>query len=57
MLKNSKIKKGIVLKPTHFTEMYYRCLVKLIDISAQLDRDYKFVITYPDHLMKFLFQD
>ncbi|GFS60703.1 KRAB-A domain-containing protein 2 [Trichonephila clavipes] len=52
--KQKDIKKGIVLKPTIFSEFNSRCQVDLIDFQSQPDREYKFIMVYQDHLTKFV---
>ncbi|XP_008186921.1 KRAB-A domain-containing protein 2-like [Acyrthosiphon pisum] len=50
--KSSTIKKGLVVKPILSSELNSRCQVDLIDMQAQPDGDYKFIMVYQDHLTK-----
>jgi hypothetical protein len=46
-------KKGLTVKPIIHTEINSRCQVDLIDMQANSDNDYKFIMVYQDHLTKF----
>ncbi|KAL4122644.1 hypothetical protein QTP88_014934 [Uroleucon formosanum] len=46
-------KKGIVTNPMIFSELNSRCQLDLIDYQSQADGEYKFVLVYQDHLIKF----
>lgn len=52
--KGSTVKKGLVVKPVVSTEMNARCQVDLIDMQAQPDGDYKFILIYQDYMTKFV---
>lgn len=52
--KGSTIKKGLVVKPIISKEMNSRCQIGLIDMQAQPDGNYKFILLYQDHLTKFV---
>lgn len=52
--KGSTIKKGLVVKPIISKEMNSRCQIDLIDMQAQPDGNYKFILVYQDHLTKFV---
>ncbi|XP_060862057.1 SCAN domain-containing protein 3-like [Metopolophium dirhodum] len=52
--KGSTIKKGLVVKPILSSELNSRCQMDLIDMQAQPDGDYKFIMVYQDHLTKFV---
>lgn len=47
-------KKGLTVKPIIHTEMNSRCQVDLIDMQANPDNNYKFIMVYQDHLTKFV---
>ncbi|XP_060842993.1 KRAB-A domain-containing protein 2-like [Rhopalosiphum padi] len=52
--KGSTVKKGLVVKPILSSELNSRCQVDLIEMQAQPDGDYKFIMVYQDHLTKFV---
>jgi IS30 family transposase len=52
--KGSTIKKGLVVKPIISKEINSRCQIDLIDMHAQPDGKYKFILVYQDHLTKFV---
>ncbi|XP_060864326.1 KRAB-A domain-containing protein 2-like [Metopolophium dirhodum] len=52
--KGSTIKKGLVVKPIISKEMNSRCQIDLIDMQAQPDGNFKFILVYQDHLTKFV---
>ena len=52
--KGSTTKKGLVVRPILSSEMNLRCQVELIDIQAQPDKIFKFILVYQDHLTKFV---
>jgi len=53
--KGSTIKVVIlVVKPIISKEMNSRCQIDLIDMQAQPDGNYKFILVYQDHLTKFV---
>lgn len=52
--KHSMPKKGLTVKPIIHTEMNSRCQVDLIDMQANPDNNYKFIMVYQDHLTKFV---
>ena len=45
-LKKGKAKKSVVVQPILSKEMNSRCQVDLIDMQAQADGDYKFILVY-----------
>ena len=47
-------RKGLVVKPMILSYMNSRCQVELIDFQSQRDGNYKFVLVYQDHLIKFV---
>lgn len=47
-------KKGIAVRPMVFSEMNYRCQIDLIDMQADTDGTYRFILVYQDLLIKFL---
>ena len=53
-LKKSKKRKGVVSKPILHTEMNTRCQVDLIDMQANTDHQFKFIMVFQDHLTKFV---
>ncbi|CAI6360566.1 unnamed protein product [Macrosiphum euphorbiae] len=52
--KGSTAKKGLVVKPIISNELNSRCQIDLIDMQAQPDGNYKFILVYQDHLTKFV---
>jgi len=52
--KGNSVKKGLVAKPIISTEMNSRCQVDLIDMQAQPDGNYRFILVYQDHLTKYV---
>lgn len=52
--KHAHPRKGLVVKPMVFEEFNSRAQVDLIDMQANNDRQYKFIMNYQDHLTKFL---
>ena len=52
--KLSNPKKGLVSKPLIFKEFNSRCQVDLIDMQSNPDGKYKFILSYQDHLTKFI---
>jgi len=52
--KGSTAKKGLVVKPIISNELNSRCQIDLIDIQAQPEGNYKFILVYQDHLTKFV---
>jgi len=52
--KGSTAKKGLVVKPMITNELNLRCQIDLIDMQAQPDGNYKFILVYQDHLTKFV---
>lgn len=52
--KNYSVKKGLVVKPIISREMNSRCQVDLIDMQAQPNKNYKFILVYQDHLTKYV---
>lgn len=52
--KGSTTKKGLVVRPILSSEMNSRCQVDLIDMQAQSDKNFKFILVYQDHLTKFV---
>jgi len=52
--KGSTIKKGLVVKLIISKELNSRCQIDLIDMQAQPDGNYKFILVYQDHLTKFV---
>lgn len=52
--KGSTAKKGLVVKPIISSEMNSRCQIDLIDMQAQSDGEYKFILVYQDHLTKYV---
>lgn len=46
--------KNLVVKPMVFSNLNSRCQVDLIDYQSQPDGDYKFILTYQDHLTKYV---
>ena len=53
LLKRSKTRKGIVVKPILSKTLNSRCQVDLIDMQAQPDGEFRFILNYQDHLTKF----
>ncbi|KAK7573634.1 hypothetical protein V9T40_010825 [Parthenolecanium corni] len=47
-------KKGVVVRPMVFSEMNYHCPIDLIDMQADADGTYKFILVHQDHLTKFV---
>jgi len=52
--KSSTAKKGLVVKPIISNELNSKCQIDLIDMQAQPDGNYKFILVYQDHLKKFV---
>lgn len=52
--KRSQKKKGIVVKPLLYNEINERAQVDLIDMQTCPDGEYKFIMTYQDHLTKYV---
>lgn len=52
--KGKTVKKGLVVKPIISSEMNSRCQVDLIDMQAQPDGNYRFILVYQDHLTKYV---
>lgn len=52
--KGSTAKKRLVVQPIIYSEMNSRCQIDLIDIQAQLDNEYKFILVYLDHFTKYV---
>jgi len=52
--KGSTAKKVLVVKPIISSEMNSRCQIDLIDMQAQPDGEYKFILVYQNHLTKFV---
>ncbi|KAI6648407.1 hypothetical protein LOD99_14085 [Oopsacas minuta] len=53
-LKKSKVRKSLVVKPIISNQLNSRCQVDLIDMQSQPDGKYKYIMTYQDHLTKFV---
>ena len=47
-------KKGIVVKPIITDEMNKRCQIDIIDLQAEPDGPFKYILNYQDHHTKFL---
>lgn len=47
-------KKGVGMRPMVFSEMNYLCQIDLIDMQANADGIYKFILVYQDYLTKFI---
>jgi len=52
--KGNTAKIGLVVKPITSNELNSRCQVHLIDMQAQPDGNYTFILVYQDHLTKFV---
>jgi hypothetical protein len=52
--KGSTAKKGLVVKPIISSEINSRCQIELIDMQAQSDGDFKFILVYQDYLTKYI---
>ncbi|XP_060876491.1 KRAB-A domain-containing protein 2-like [Metopolophium dirhodum] len=52
--KGSTAKKGLVVKPIISNELNSRCQFDLVDMQAQPDGNYKFILVYQEHLTKFV---
>ncbi|XP_035228997.1 KRAB-A domain-containing protein 2-like [Stegodyphus dumicola] len=52
--KLSNPKKCLVSKPLIFKEFNSRCQVDLIDMQSNPEGEFKFILNYQDHLMKFI---
>lgn len=52
--KRNRVKKGIVVKPIISTYMNSRAQIDLIDFQSNPDGNFKFILTYQDHLTKFV---
>ncbi|XP_059169860.1 KRAB-A domain-containing protein 2-like [Physella acuta] len=52
--KLSNPKKGFVSKPLILKEFNSRCQVDLIDMQSNPDGKYRFILSYQDHLTKFI---
>jgi hypothetical protein len=48
------VKKRLVVKPIISSEINSRCQVDLIDMQAQPDGNYRFILVYQDHLTKYV---
>ena len=53
-LKKKKVRKSLVVKPIVSYDFNNRCQVDLIDMQAQPDGEFKFILNYQDHLTKFV---
>jgi len=42
-------KKGLVVRPILCSKMNSRCQVDLMDMQAQSDKKFKFILVYQDH--------
>jgi len=47
-------KNGLVPKPMIFSKMNSRDKVDLIDMQSQTDGEYRFIMVYQDHIIKFV---
>ncbi|XP_026814091.1 LOW QUALITY PROTEIN: KRAB-A domain-containing protein 2-like [Rhopalosiphum maidis] len=52
--KGKTVKKGLVVTPIISSEMNSRCQVDWIDMQAQSDGNYRFILVYQDHLTKYV---
>lgn len=52
--KNSLPKKKLIVKPILGKELNSRCQTDLIDMLSHAHGDFKFIMVYQDHLMKFI---
>ena len=52
-LKKSKVRRGVVVKPVVSSNAMSRGQVDLVDMQAQPDDGFKFVLVYQDHFIKF----
>jgi len=50
----STAKKGLVVKPIISSDINSRCQIGLIDMQAQSDGEYKFILVYQDPLTKYV---
>ncbi|KAG8173716.1 hypothetical protein JTE90_023692 [Oedothorax gibbosus] len=53
-LKKNKKRNSVVSKPILHSQLNSRCQVDLIDMQANADEDFKFIMVYQDHLTKFV---
>ena len=54
LLKKSKVRKSLVVKPITSNALNSRCQIDLIDMQSQPDGEKKFILDYQDHLTKFV---
>lgn len=52
--KGKTVKKRLVVKTIISSEMNSRCQVDLINMQAQPDGNYRFILVYQDHLTKYV---